>query len=408
MKILIWDYPFSLKNSGGPAGYLYNIHEYLKLQGWPSEIFFLKDLLSIPNNPMSNHQKYLKYLNLIDKIDILGLWDLVNGFRGIKTWYKKYKDEVFKNIDFNEYDAIHFHVSHHLLSSYDILKDYEGIKILTSHSPQPLYEEYCVFKKPYSYLNKIVKNKLQPKEIQAWKLADKIMFPVKDASEVYYSDKILKDYIISNPDKFVYCPTALYDQPSNDSIQEINMREKLNIPTDSFILSYIGRHNTIKGYDQLLNIGKTLLKEHPNLYIVVAGNQGPLKGLSHPRWIELGWVNYGRQIINQSDAFILPNQQTYFDIVALEVLREGTPLILTLTGGNKYFNNFDAKEKQGLFFYDYSSPEQVLKIINALLSSKQSNEIYKMRQANLNLYRSNFTMPIYISNYTALIKTMLS
>lgn len=28
-KVLIWDLNYVLKNSGGPAGYLYNIREYL-------------------------------------------------------------------------------------------------------------------------------------------------------------------------------------------------------------------------------------------------------------------------------------------------------------------------------------------------------------------------------------------
>ena len=29
-KILIWNKNLPLKNAGGPAGYLYNIHSYLK------------------------------------------------------------------------------------------------------------------------------------------------------------------------------------------------------------------------------------------------------------------------------------------------------------------------------------------------------------------------------------------
>ena len=49
-KILIWDLNINLLNTGGPAGYLYNIHEYLKCNnelGKP--IFFLKDILNRKN-----------------------------------------------------------------------------------------------------------------------------------------------------------------------------------------------------------------------------------------------------------------------------------------------------------------------------------------------------------------------
>lgn len=42
------------------------------------------------------------------------------------------------------------------------------------------------------------------------------------------------------------------------------------------------------------------------------------------------------KLLKEVDVFILPNQKTYFDIIALEILRAGIPLVTTYTGGNKY------------------------------------------------------------------------
>ena len=53
-------------------------------------------------------------------------------------------------------------------------------------------------------------------------------------------------------------------------------------------------------------------------------------------------------MIAASDVFLLPNRETYFDLILLEVLSLGVPVVLSNTGGNKYFKKFQTK---GLLFY---------------------------------------------------------
>lgn len=405
MKILIWDYPINLKNSGGPAGYLYNIAEYLKTSGEVHEIVFLKDLLGIPNNPLTNHLKYAKQLALVNKIDKFKIWDVVNTFRKSKVWSRVYNPELFKHIDFNQFDIIHFHVSYHVLASREALKEYKGIKVLTTHAPQPLSEEFCTFPALYNRLNIRLFKRLRVKELEAWQSINYLMFPVPQATEVYFRDTNLKNFILKNPDKLCYCPSAL--KSTIEDGYGFKIQEKLGIPKDAFVLTYIGRHNVIKGYDQLLKLGEKLLDEYPNLYVVVAGNQQPLSGLKHKRWIELGWINYGQQLMNQSDAFILPNKETYFDLVALEVLRAGTPIILSETGGNRYFKTLPNESTKGMFFYDYSNPLEVKDIIGNLMELKASGNIDTLRFANKSLFATNFSMRGYIDNYLLVMRQLL-
>ena len=63
-KILIWDYNIIIKNSGGPAGYLYNIKEYLlnnpnKYQN----IYFLSDLINKQKNSIPTKKEKWKLLH---------------------------------------------------------------------------------------------------------------------------------------------------------------------------------------------------------------------------------------------------------------------------------------------------------------------------------------------------------
>lgn len=46
--------------------------------------------------------------------------------------------------------------------------------------------------------------------------------------------------------------------------------------------------------------------------------------------------------------FILPNRETYFDLVLLEVMSLGIPVLASYTGGNKYFEKIN---DSGIYFF---------------------------------------------------------
>lgn len=52
-------------------------------------------------------------------------------------------------------------------------------------------------------------------------------------------------------------------------------------------------------------------------------------------------------LLQEVDVFVLPNRQTYYDLILLEVMRAGKPVLLTTTGGNKHFLGY---KDTGLFF----------------------------------------------------------
>ena len=279
------------------------------------------------------------------------------------------------------------------------MKNYKGKVILTTHSPEPLSHE-CVAGIPsiYSFLKSYLITKLEKKEFEAWKRADYMMFPVPDAIEPYCVSEKHKKYLLNNKNKLVYCPTSILNKQVT-SDRNI-FKEKCNIPEDAFIISYIGRHTEIKGYDQLVKLGKRILDIYPNVYFVIGGLCAPGQGLNHPRWIELGWINYGAQLIASSDLFILPNKETYFDIVALEVLRSGTPMMMSYTGGNKYFQELSGNK--GLRFYNYDDMDKQICIINEMLSMSLE-ERNKMRDYNLALFNTQFTMESFFSRYESVV-----
>jgi glycosyltransferase involved in cell wall biosynthesis len=101
------------------------------------------------------------------------------------------------------------------------------------------------------------------------------------------------------------------------------------------VVSFIGRHIPVKGYDLFIEAARQLLDEFDDLHILVAGGLDGLDRPDHPRWTELGWYGAPQEVIRASDLFILPNRMTYYDLVLLEAMSLGAAILATETGGNK-------------------------------------------------------------------------
>ncbi len=408
MKILIWDI-FPLENIGGPMGYLYNLHEYLNVHP-NSQITFLSDLIREKEgtvaewyNPVSKNNKPSKtYLGKL--------------FRRLKDVYikclfpfRKTKYQIPSSIDINYYEYVHLHMVPHALQFRKQFPHYNGKVILTTHCPCTWTDEILSYTaSATSKLNKITKF-LRPiilqEECQAYQSVDYIMFPCKGAREPYQRDPKVSALFESIENKFFYVPSSLPDYNIDNSTQQ--KISEFGIPQDAFIIAFFGRHTSIKGYDILKEVGVRLLEEYPYLYFLCAGN-GNIQPPKHPRWIELGFIRNVDDILPQSNLYILPNRETYFDLIALQVLRAGVPMVLSETGGNKYFAILPEDERRGLLFYKSEDKDLLTAMVKKIvdLYNFNSNEYNEMRQKNRFLYETYFTIDKYVMDYIDAVENL--
>lgn len=390
MKVLLFAKERNLKNAGGPSGYLFNISEYLnkypneniefinerklKRTIWGSFIYYSYQII----------RRTIKFSN-----KALTLLDL---------FYIDFCHEYFTQdtIDyFNSFDYIHIHSAALCINTFYHNKTTAKI-VITSHSPEPFSDEFIAKIGIGNIICKYpsIRDYLLKKEIASYDFCDRIMFPVPQAREPYMQASMLfKESFKKNEFKFFYVPTALSSVEmvtgngnylANDSKDE-----------DIFKVCYIGRHNSIKGYDTLKKAASNIWSIDSNVYFYIAGKEEPLKGHQDIRWKELGWVNTPL-LLNEIDVFVLPNKQTYFDLILLEVLRQGTPVVLTRTGGNKWFEQY---ELPGLFFYEYGDSSAMVEQILKVKSLKENGCLEKIKEANRSFLKEKFNMPLYFESY---------
>lgn len=398
MKILIFEQTKNLKNNGGPSGYLYNIHQYLK-EHPHAEIEFI--------------DKSRFHFTLFSTVCGF-LMDAINSLSKHIAWiyypvilYRFYIHRRFFSKStiayLNSFDFIHVH------SSPEILCHFRGSEItakiiLTAHCPEPTIDEFAGGKSLERFLKRFpqIRDWCIRQEAHAYDLCDKVMFPVIQAREPYENaSKIYKEKFTENNDKFFYIPTALC---STEVITSTNhYADNHNIPSNALKLCYIGRHSKIKGYYFLKESATQLWQQIPDAYFMIGGMRDCKIGVKDNRWIELGWVETPK-LLNEVDAFILPNKNTYFDLILLEILRQGTPVILTRTGGNKWFEDYHL---EGMKFFDYGNTDELITRIQELRREKEEGKLDDMKKANRAFFQKEFGMDLYIQRYLQKLKTFI-
>lgn len=388
MNILIFMKESDLKPTGGPAGFCYNIFHEIKEQG-------IVEIKFLPSDD-STHMKHVGVYHQITSILPKWLNAAQIAYRRKRNYQTMIKSPKYHDIDFSLYDAVHFHSTISLYKYRKDLESYQGKVILTTHSPVPQFQEI------YAELPTKIEKKwyhnfyatLDQIDEYAFNRADYVIFPCEDAEESYLKnwDKYQEIHNqLCKDRKMKYISTGIL--PKKILRDRKQVCKELSLNPESFIISYAGRHNQVKGYDLLQKIAQKLWESGKDFPFVICGKEIPIKGLSDSRWTEIGWTTDSQSYIAASDVFVLPNRETYFDIIMLEVLSCGKIIVASRTGGNKYFEKIAAK---GIFLYD--TVDEAVNIIKKIeLMSPEKRQM--LETDNRKLFYKYFTTDKYIKEY---------
>lgn len=387
---MIWDKGLPLANTGGPSGYLYNIHTYLN--ECPSgHIAFYSDCIAAHNGQAEAlslkarlKQRGIGYPPVIKKLKCL----LAHNTRHLPLATEEI--ELLR-----QFDAVHFHAFIEARAYLKAIREHcPGLKvILTTHTPEPYCDEYCntsgigwILKLPF------VRHFCLKREVECLRSVDFVMYPVPEVMEAYTSrSQEYRECFEEIGHKLFYVPTAILNRQTTDVKGYL-----AHLPDNgSLKVCYVGRHNAVKGYDFLKGIAAATWRKDPHVSFVIGGSKQGIAPPVDPRWIELGWVDT-TELLNEVDVFVLPNKQTFYDLILLEVIRAGKPVLLTLTGGNKHFLQYD---DTGLFFCEYGDTATASDLLVKMSTLKASGELRKYGMKNRDLFLATSTVAVYVKNY---------
>lgn len=456
-KVLIYFHEKYMTPSGGPSGYLYNLRAYLERAAQ-------EDVKKAAQEDVQEDAKAGVQETSQETVKLVFLNDtdfrsnfafkmknaahrVFESDRSLSDVGKRVQQIFFESeqegpFDLSGFDAVHFHSTADMFTQKKNLENYKGKVILTSHTPEAPHLEWIddlmraggrndgteVSEKEQALLSRT-------KEFDdyAFRRADYLIFPCREAEEPYFHT--WEEYPkIRKEEKIFYLPTGTEKRIPKKTRQQI--REKLHIPEDRFVISFVGRHNGIKGYDRLKNIFNGLHEPQepqelqdrkdaqdrkavqdrkaaqdrkdaqdlrsqtdlPGVTVLCCGKEGVIPAPDSQDWIEAGWTDDAASYVQASDLFILPNRETYFDLALLETLSVGKLSLLSRTGGNKVF---EGMEDRGIYLFD--TEEEAVSKIRKIMN--EDTVVRKEKEAAQRvLFEREYTMETFYDRYMEILK----
>ncbi|MBS7538491.1 glycosyltransferase family 4 protein [Ancylobacter lacus] len=339
-KVAIFEDTPPRRHAGGPPGYLWHLREGLKKIGDDTVAFVTgTEGFGVPPSRIGNLVNSTRRLSdpLWRALKTYGpselnrevKWLTQRRFRqdGLPGWAEA-------QLVARPPDILHCHKLINLLQAHNSLvrlglRDKVSL-VVTTHSPEVPSRERVDMMRRVGLLGAaepLMESRLAEMDRLALSVTDHFIFPCAEATEPYFAT--WPDFTAhANAGNTSYVLTGIED-PSATVV-----KDHFPLPRDKKVFAFVGRHNAVKGYDLLASVARRdRLPE--SVFIAVAGVEGPEATPSHPRWKEFGWTDKALSLIAASDALILPNRSTYFDLVSVETLSVGVPIIASATGGNK-------------------------------------------------------------------------
>lgn len=302
-------------NDGGPSGFLAH-----NLLGAQSSSYAVSQEIVVNAYKRSRLMRLIRrFACICDHFYSLHPDAKVISKSGYSGWFRSARKH-FLRLGAHRQRYIFFHDVWSLYFCADLLSNGQLV-ILQSHCPE-LPSEEVKARDSSSVVDHAVTLRAQA---WAFSRANHIVFPNEHAVSPYLT-------LVSNKARIHYIASGSADMNICDN--------SCAIPLDpsSINFLFIGRRNSVKGYDYVLSafIEARACRKDIRLFVAGSGNKERIDGV-----VDLGLVPNPIQWMKSCDYVINFNRQSYFDLSLLEALSVGAPLILACTGGHKVFESLD-------------------------------------------------------------------
>ena len=369
------------KNAGGRPGYLYNLYMGAPTNGLMPDFLCPVQEIAHLDDVDYRVDEYSNSFYMFLRKNV--------RFRRLLYFFKQgleIKNKLGNKV--NDYDVIHVHISSNVIYLRWFCK-YKGKIILTSHRPETLVEDGMSMLREgdlkYSWFEKFFHNHI---EKLSYKYADAFIFPSENAMKIYEAFPGFKKY--SKGKKTSYVITGAPKKII--TIEKLEYKKTHCNNSGCFMIAYVGRHTQIKGYDRLKNY--FLRNDDGSIEVVVAGNCQGSNVPDSKNWHELGYITDTQNLLNAADVIVIPNRNTFFDLIIVEALSYGKIVISSNTGGNIDI----AKLTRGLVLFDNSDELDLDRKISSVMN--MSSEQRKLLENDSErFYETYCCVDAFASNY---------
>lgn len=390
-----------VRPGGGPGGYLYNLR--IGLSARPDER--IKIVATSHESEVRYH--YSSYTPLkvaLGKVLPASLVPMVARRKQVRRW----TEPLDIGAETRELLArSHVVVFHTVRQGYRYLRETErsnGQRIyIMNHGPTDfsteLMEERASRWGNWENWHR-VRAKWAPLELEAYQLADGLIAPCSAALEAYF------EFDTGMQKAFRQLPVYELRTGAPQLTAELSKQKlsaDLEISADAIVIGFFGRYHAHKGFDLFIDTAKWAAAKGDRRFVFLSAGEGlirPPRDL--PNFIDLGWQDRRvAEYINYADLVLSPNRYNYFDLLILEAMSLGKPVVTSTRGGNGCFDESAA----GIVRIQDLSPGA---IYDHLWRLSDRENLRKMGMANKATYERVYDLKSFATRHSKFADYVLS
>jgi len=206
-------------------------------------------------------------------------------------------------------------------------------------------------------------------------------------------------YIVSNFIDFARFDHTLYDRDK--------ARDTLGIPENKTVVGFVGRLDSCKGVDLLINAAAILCKKDQRYHFVIVGQGAQRKQLEHlvlrlglrEKVIFTGLCRNPAEVIKALDIAVVPSRREAFGITAIEFMRMKIPVIASAVGG---LVEVVQHKKTGMLL-DKLNAENIADAVNTLA---QDNSLRESLVENAEVFSRKFNGAEQLKQITSIYEKL--
>lgn len=249
--------------------------------------------------------------------------------------------------------------------------------------------------------------------IQIERILEKITSYTLSQSQEDIDFMIKKKYI--NPNKITHVGNGIDNNKFKFTKNKSQIKKKIGLPKDSFIITGIGRLVKGKGFQDLIDAFYQISKSEKNFYLMIIGGnisediskyeKKIIKKINNlkinKKVILTGMVNNVEDFLNCSDIYILSSYREGVSRSMLEAMSCKIPVISTNIRGSREL----IKNNENGILYEKSNINQLIK---AILELKNNNiKAKKFALNSFNMLSKFYTQELYNKRQLKIIKNLL-
>jgi glycosyltransferase involved in cell wall biosynthesis len=178
------------------------------------------------------------------------------------------------------------------------------------------------------------------------------------------------------------------------------VRQRLGVQGHERLIGFFGRYHPHKGFDVFCEVAALAHQRGRHALKFISAGDGWVQPPGLPNYANLGWLGPDlADVLNAVDCLLQPNRHTFLDLIFIEAMSVGRPIVTTAVGGGRWL----ASVAKGVVAVELNPRPLLDAVESAVLEATR----VELGRVNRDTYDATFTLRAFAERHIAFARAVL-